>query len=252
MSDMRKRWASDTRRALGRMARERREKKKQEKKLACEREKQEKKLARANPLKRQFVTGQPQPAPLPVPSVEDGLDRSEKVNKTSREQEKQMPSDPENRSSTKAIEAFRARFMASKSTPASTSALPPSPPPVNDFTLNSTSSDQEKYARYVTRLRAKREGRVGEPDLTESQLKYLQMEHARLAKRKKAELARGGKPKPNRKMLTFTVDENVADKMHHVVYWYGAKSRQHFLEEMLLKAIDDLEKDLENEVRLRK
>lgn len=175
-------------------------------------------------------------------------------------QEKQMPTDPENSSSKKPAEALRARFMASRSTTASTpinatpaGTSPPSPPPdtpVNAFTLNSTPSDQEEYARYVKRLRANREGRVGEPDLTEAQLKDLQMEHARLAKRKKAQLARGGKPKPKQKQLNFKVDEDVAAKMVHLVYWHGAKNQQNFLEQLLLKAIEDMDQDIKNEVEM--
>lgn len=220
--------------------------------MAKEREEEEKrkrKLARTNPLKLQFVTGPTE------------AERPAEFKKA--EQENQMPTDPENSSSKKAVGALRARFMANRSTtastpinaaPSATSALPPCPPPdtpVNAFTLNSTPSDQERYGIYIRRLRAKREGRVGEPDLTESQLKHLQMEHARLAKRKKAELARGGKPKPNRKMLTFKVDEDIASKMVHLVYWYGAKNQQHFLEGMLLQCIADMEDDIEKEKNSR-
>jgi hypothetical protein len=52
-------------------------------------------------------------------------------------------------------------------------------------------------------------------------------------------------PKPRRKMLTFKVDESVVTKMRHVVYWYGAKNQQQFLEGMLLQCIDDMENEQE-------
>jgi hypothetical protein len=50
-------------------------------------------------------------------------------------------------------------------------------------------------------------------------------------------------PKPKTTQLNFRVDEDVAAKMRDVVYFYGAKNQQHFLEQLLLKAIDDMEEE---------